>query len=86
MKHIRAFNEFNINEGIFTRTSKNKEIEIIEDKILDAAYSLKTFATLNKQGAFINGAKWAVHNLTDDEIKKLRDNIQKDEFSFFGIK
>ena len=30
------------------------------------------------------GAKWAIHNLTDDEIK-LRENTDKDDHSFFGI-
>ena len=62
------------------------DIESINDKIQNAAYSLQTFGTLTKQGAFINGAKWAIHNLTDEEIKVFRSNTDKDDFSFFGIK
>ena len=60
-------------------------MEEINLKIRDAAYSLKTFGTLNKQGSFINGTKWAIHNLSDEEIKYLRENSSSDDFSFFGI-
>ena len=74
-----------INEGWFSKKQKDTKLEEINLKITDAAYSLKTFGTTNKQGAFINGAKWAIHNLTDEEIKYLRENGDKDDFSFFGI-
>lgn len=40
---------------------------------------------MTKQGAFINGAKWVIRNLTDYEIKYLRENGDKEDFSFFGI-
>ena len=98
LKHIKSFNEaqenLNIsdvisskktNEGWFSKKQKDTKLEDINLKISDAAYSLKTFGTLNKQGSFINGAKWAIHNLTDDEIKYLRENGDKEDFSFFGI-
>lgn len=95
-KHIKSFNEATenlnisdfsktINEGWFSKKQKDSKLEEINLKISDAAYSNKTFGTLTKQGAFINGAKWAIHNLTDDEIKYLRENGDNDEFSFFGI-
>jgi len=29
--------------------------------------------------------KWAIHNLTDEEIKYLRENSDKDDHSFLGI-
>ena len=61
------------------------KIEEIELKIQDAAYSLKTFGTMTKQASFINGAKWAIHNLTDEEIKHLRENSDPDDHSFFGL-
>ena len=32
-----------------------------------------------------DGAKWAIHNLTDEEIKYLRENGDKDDFSFAGL-
>jgi len=97
-KHIESFSEhqenLNIsdvisskktNEGWFSKKQKDSKLEDINLKISDAAYSLKTFGTMTKQGAFINGAKWAIHNLSDDEIKYLRENVDKDDFSFFGI-
>ena len=59
--------------------------EDIESKIKDAAYSLKGFGTMTKNAAFINGAKWVIHNLTDTEIKHLRENLDSDDHSFFGI-
>ena len=59
--------------------------EDIESKIKDAAFSLKSFGTMTKNGAFINGAKWAIHNLTDAEIKHLRENSDSDDHSFFGL-
>ncbi len=73
------------NEGWFSKKQKDSQLEEINLKISDAAYSLKTFGTLTKQGAFINGAKWAIQNLTEEEIKYLRENGDKDDFSFFGI-
>ena len=59
--------------------------EDIESKIKDAAYSLKGFGTMTKNAAFINGAKWVIHNLTDTEIKHLRENLDSDDHSFFGL-
>ena len=60
-------------------------IEDIESKIKDAAFSLKSFGTMTKNAAFINGAKWAIHNLTDAEINHLRKNSDPDDHSFFGL-
>ena len=60
-------------------------IEDIESKIKDAAYSLRGFGTMTKNAAFINGAKWAIHNLTDAEINHLRKNSDPDDHSFFGL-
>jgi len=60
-------------------------IEDIESKIKDAAYSLRGFGTMTKNAAFINGAKWVIHNLTDTEIKHLRENSDSDDHSFFGL-
>jgi len=74
MKHIRRFNE-----------SNDINTESIESKIQDAAYSLSTFGTITKQASFINGAKWAIHNLTDDEIKHMRENTDPEDHSFFGL-
>ncbi len=101
MKHLKTPQELNeasenlnisdvrsskkTNEGWFSKKQKDTKLEDINLKISNAAYSLKTFGTMNKQGSFINGAKWAIHNLTDDEIKYLRENGDKDDFSFFGI-
>lgn len=98
--HIKRFNESDennssskTNEGWFSKkpiedrsdVGPDMKLKEIDLKISDAAYSLKTFGTMTKQGAFINGAKWAIHNLTDDEIKYLRENGDKDDFSFFGL-
>jgi hypothetical protein len=74
MKYLKKYNE-----------SNSSKIEEIELKIQDAAYSLKTFGTMTKQASFINGAKWAIHNLTDEEIKHLRENSDPDDHSFFGL-
>jgi len=74
MKYLKKFNE-----------SNDINTESIESKIQDAAYSLGSFGTMTKQAAFINGAKWAIQNLTDDEIKLLRENTDKDDHSFFGL-
>jgi hypothetical protein len=74
MKYLKKYNE-----------SNSSKIEEIELKIQDAAYSLKTFGTMTKQASFINGAKWAIHNLTDEEIKHLRENSDPDGHSFFGL-
>jgi len=81
MKHIKIFNE-----GWFSKKQKDTKLEEINDKISDAAYSVaNSFGTMNKQAAFINGAKWAIHNLTDEEIKYLRENSDKDDHIFSGI-
>jgi MoaA/NifB/PqqE/SkfB family radical SAM enzyme len=60
-------------------------IEDIESKIKEAAYSLRGFGTMTKNAAFINGAKWVIHNLTDAEINHLRKNSDSDDHSFFGL-
>jgi hypothetical protein len=73
-------------EGLFSKRPKDTKLEEINLKISDAAYSLKTFGTANRQGAFINGAKWAIHNLTEEEIKYLRENGDRHDFSFIGIR
>jgi hypothetical protein len=67
MRHIKKFNE-----SWFSKKENNTELEAIESKIQDAAYSLKTFGSMTKQASFINGVKWAIHNLTNDEIKYMR--------------
>jgi hypothetical protein len=83
MKTIKKYEDF-CNEGLFSK-DKNPEVEAIEIKIADAAYSLQTLGAMTKQAAFINGAKWAIHNLSDSEIEILRKNTSKDDFSFFGL-
>lgn len=80
MKHLNKFNE-----GWFSKDEENELVKLVNDKIEDAAYSLGSFGTMTKQAAFINGAKWVIHNLTDDEIKLLRENSDKDDHSFFGL-
>lgn len=81
MKYLNKFNE-----GFFSDKEKDEKLESILDKISDAAYSLNTFGTLTKQASFINGAKWAIHNLSNEEIEYLKTKGDKDDFSFFGIK
>lgn len=61
-----------INEGWFSRRPKDDELEKIKLQIMEAAYSTLSFGTMTKQGSFINGVKWAVNNLTDDQINYLR--------------
>ena len=72
-------------EAMENEESPTLNIEDIESKIQDAAYSLKSFGTMTKQASFINGAKWAIHNLTDAEIKHMRENSDSDDHSFFGL-
>ena len=85
-KHVKSFNEStNNNEYNSIKEQKNHKIEEIDSKIVDASFSLKTFGTMTKSGAFINGAKWAIHNLTDDEIRYFRENTDKEDFSFIGF-
>ena len=79
----RVINEDKKNRGNDKTPTLNTED--IESKIKDAAFSLKSFGTMTKNGAFINGAKWAIHNLTDAEIKHLRENSDSDDHSFFGL-
>ncbi len=74
MKHLNKFNE-----GWFSKDNKKTPVDEVNSKIEDAAYSLGSFGTMTSQAAFINGAKWAIHNLTNDEIKLLRENTDKDE-------
>ena len=76
MKHLNKFNE-----GWFSKDEENEPVNAVNDKIQDAAYDLGSFGTMTKQAAFINGAKWAIHNLTDDEIKLLRENSDKEDQS-----
>ena len=80
MKNLKRFNE-----SWFSKKENNPELETIESKIQDAAYSLRGFGTMTKNAAFINGAKWVIHNLTDAEIKHLRENSDSDDHSFFGL-
>jgi len=78
-------------EGFFSKSedkklkSEDKKLNDIEEKISDAAFSLKSFGTMNTMGSFKNGVKWAIHNLTDEEIKYVRENTDKDDHSFFGF-
>jgi hypothetical protein len=82
---MKKFNEFT-NEGWFSKNrDKDTKLEEINTKISDAAYSLRSFGSMSKQGSFVNGAKWAIHNLTDEEISYLRENDDKDDFSFLGF-
>ena len=82
---MKNFNEFT-NEGWFSKNKdKDTKLEEINTKISDAAYSLRSFGSMSKQGSFVNGAKWAIHNLTDEEINYLRENDDKDDFSFLGF-
>jgi hypothetical protein len=80
MKHIDKFNE-----GLFSRKDKDEKLEEINNKIKEAAFSLKSFGTFSKLGTFYNGAIWAIHNLTEEEIKYLREHGDRDDFSFFGM-
>ena len=80
MKNMKKFNE-----SWFSKKENNPELDAIESKIQDAAYSLKSFGTVTKQASFINGAKWAIHNLTDDEIKYMRENTDPGDHSFLGL-
>jgi hypothetical protein len=80
MRHIKKFNE-----SCFSKKENNTELEAIESKIQDAAYSLKTFGSMTKQASFINGVKWAIHNLTNDEIKYMRENTDPEDHSFLGL-
>lgn len=66
-------------------SSKDSKLQEINNKISNAAYSLKSFAAFNRQGAFVNGAKWAIHNLTEEEIKYLKENSDKEDFSLLGF-
>ncbi len=72
-------------ENMENEEAPTLNIEDIETKIQDAAYSLKGFGTMTKNAAFINGANWAIHNLTDAEIKHMRENSDPDDHSFFGL-
>lgn len=92
MKHLKKFNEelgpFHMDDEERAEYEKgriNINTEDIETKIQDAAYSLRGFSTMTKNAAFINGAKWAIHNLTDAEIKHMRENSDPDDHSFFGL-
>jgi hypothetical protein len=79
-KRIKSFNE-----SWFSKKENNPELDAIESKIQDAAYSLKSFGSMTKHASFINGAKWAIHNLTDDEIKYMRENTDPEDHSFLGL-
>ena len=92
MKHLKKYNEelgpFHMDDEEKAEYEKGRNTlntEDIESKIQDAAYSLKSFGTMTKQASFINGAKWAIHNLTDAEIKHMRENSDSDDHSFFGL-
>lgn len=51
MKNLKKF------EGWFSKEEKDPKLKEVEDKLSDAAFSLQTFGTISKQGAFVNGAK-----------------------------
>ena len=72
-------------EAMENEETPTLNIEDIESKIQDAAYGLKAFGTMTKNAAFINGAKWAIHNLTDAEIRHMKENSDSDDHSFFGL-
>jgi hypothetical protein len=74
-----------LNEGFFDKKPKDEKLEEINLKISDAAYSIIGFGTTTKAGAFINGAKWVINNLTQEEIDYLRINGNKEDHSFFGF-
>jgi len=78
MKHIKKYNQ----EVSLIKEDLTKEINL---KISNAAYSMRTFGTFTKQSAFINGAKWAIHNLSEKEIKQIKENTDPDDHSFFGF-
>lgn len=81
MKHLKKYNEdlgpFHMDDEEKAEYEKGRNTlntKDIESKIEDAAYSLKSFSPMSKQASFINGVKWAIHNLTDAEIKHMREN------------
>jgi len=80
MKHLKKFNE-----GIFSSSKSDDKLEEIYDKISDAAYSVRTFGAFTKQASFVNGAKWAIHNLTQEEIDYIKTNGDKKDHSFLGM-
>lgn len=81
MKHLKKFNE-----GIFSSDKKSDDkLEEIYDKISDAAYSMRTFGTFTKQASFVNGAKWAIHNLTPEEIDYIKTHGSDEDHSFLGM-
>jgi hypothetical protein len=80
MKHLKKFNE-----GIFSSSKSDDKLEEIYDKISDAAYSVRTFGAFTKQASFVNGAKWAIHNLTQEEIDYIKKNGSDEEHSFLGM-
>ena len=92
MKYLKKFNEElgpihmdDEERAEYEKGRSNINTKDIETKIQDAAYSLIGFGTMTKNAAFINGAKWAIHNLTDAEIKHMRENSDPDDHSFFGL-
>lgn len=92
MKHLKKYNEeigpFHMDDEEKAEYEKGRNTlntEDIELKIQDAAYSMKGFGAMTKQASFINGANWAIHNLTDAEIKYMRENTDPEDHSFFGL-
>jgi hypothetical protein len=92
MKHLKKYNEelgpFHMDDeerAEYEKGRNNLNTKDIESKIQDAAYSIKGFGTMTKQASFINGANWAIHNLTDAEIKHMRENTDPEDHSFFGL-
>ena len=59
--------------------------EIIETKVMSAAYNILNHGA-GKRSSFMNGVKWAVHNLTQEEIEYIKQNTDKDDLSIFGLK
>ena len=95
MNNLQTFEKFNVVKGnnhkekptLFAEgiSSDDPRISEITSKIRDAAYSYRTFGSLTKQAAFINGANWAVHNLTSDEISLIKDKGDPEGHSYFGL-
>ena len=70
--------------GWFSKKVTNPKLEAIEDKIEDASVSvIRSYGTGSPTAAFKNGANWVIHNLTDDEIKYVREYGDRDKIHTF---
>ena len=80
-RKVESFEQYT-NEGWFSKkpiedrsdVGPDMKLKEINLKIKDAAYSLNVLLEMSKSSSFIKGAKWAIHNLTDEEIKYIRKN------------